>query len=334
MKRQPLADKAAKFLASLTGDLTTLLSLRELAEGALEALAKEAGFTCCVIGVLGDHNPDTLTVVGASGPARSVRGAELRRGNGLPWSVLEDGLSIYIPDIDSEPSALRFDDLYHSGLYAPLVTRERPIGVLMAYRRRVNAFSTVELDLFATVAKHLASACEVARVCERHRTLAATDPLTSLMNRRALSIEFQNEMNRSRRTGQPMTVAMLDLDKFKVINDSQGHLAGDLALTRVAETLRQRLRSCDRVARWGGDEFVLLLPGVTAARAGEILQRVRRIEMPWDGEPESAALTVSWGLASWPADAESLDGLVQTADTRLSTMKKLERIGRTPVGVA
>lgn len=334
MKRQPLPDKAAKFLASLAGDLTTLLSVPELADGALEALAKEAGFRCCVIGMLGDQSPDTLTVVGASGPARNARGAEFRRGSGLPWSVLEDGVSVYIPDIETEPSALRFDDRYHSGLYAPLVTRERPIGVLMAYRRPVNAFSTVELDLFATVAKHLASACEVARVCERHRTLAATDPLTSLMNRRAFSIEFQNEMNRSRRTGQPMAVALLDLDKFKVINDSQGHLAGDMALTRVAETLRQRVRSCDRVARWGGDEFVLLLPGITAARADEILERVRRIEMRWNGEPGGAVLTVSWGLASWPADAESLDGLVQTADSRLSTMKKLERMARTPVGVA
>lgn len=334
MKRQPLPDKAAKFLASLAGDLTTLLSLRDLADGALEALAKEAGFHCCVLGTLGDHNPDTLTVVGASGPARNARGAEFRRGAGLPWSVLEDGVSIYIPDIDTEPSALRFDDRYHSGLYAPLVAGERPIGVLMAYRRQVNAFSTMELDLFATVAKHLAGACEVARVCERHRALAATDPLTSLMNRRAFSIEFQNEMSRSRRTGQPMAVAMLDLDKFKVINDSQGHLAGDMALTQVAETLRQRVRSCDRIARWGGDEFVLLLPGITAARADEILERVRHIEMRWDGEPEGAMLTVSWGLASWPADAESLDELVQTADTRLSTMKKLERICRTPVGVA
>lgn len=322
------ADKSTAFLACLASDFTVLLSLPELAERALEALDAELGFDSCTIGLLDGHSPEILTFVGASGLSQEARGLRIPRGHGVDWAVLDTGRPLYVPDLAAEPRAVHLDARIRSGIYAPLCVQGRAKGVLTAHRGRPDAFSATELDLLTGAAGYLAGACEVARLSEQRRAFAVTDHLTGLMNRRAFLDQTEAEINLSHRTGRPFAVAMLDLNGFKAVNDTHGHAAGDMALIRVAEALRQSTRTYDRVVRWGGDEFVLLLPATTAAQAHELLERVGSIAVPLNDAPAGTQLTVSWGVASWPADGDSLEILMGVADARLYDMKNREKAAR------
>jgi diguanylate cyclase (GGDEF)-like protein len=306
----------------------------ERAVPLVEALDEEVGFDSCLIGVRDEDSPDVLTLIGASGRAQDFRGLTIPRRRGLPWAVLESGLPAYVPDLRTEPPVLDWDDRVRSGIYAPLAVRGRAIGVVSAHRHPVGAFTAAELNLLTNVAGYLAGACEVARRCEQHRASAATDPLTGLKNRRAFRDETEIAMDVSRRTGRPLAVAILDLDGFKAVNDVHGHAAGDMALIRVAEALRACARAYDLLVRWGGDEFVLLLPGTTASQAHQILERTPSIAVPACDPSEGARLTVSWGIASWPADGDSHEILMHVADARLFDMKRLKNVSRAPTASA
>jgi diguanylate cyclase (GGDEF)-like protein len=328
------AHKPTAFVARLATDFTVLLSLPELAECALEALDAEVGFESCTIGLRDERDPSILTLVGASGLWRRFRGLTIPREKGQHWAVLETGRPLYVPDAGTEPWVFSLGDRMHSGIYAPLSVQGRAIGVLSAHRSEVDAFSATELEVLTAVAGYLAGACEVARLSEERRAFAATDPLTGLMNRRAFLDQTETEISLSRRTGRPFAVAMLDINGFKAVNDTLGHATGDMALIRVAEALRTCTRTHDRVVRWGGDEFVLLLPATTAAQAQQLLERVGRIAVPLRDAPGSSQLTVSWGVASWPADGDSLEILMGVADARLYDMKKSEKTARAPAMLA
>lgn len=334
MTPQTKAYQPAAFLARLASDLTALLCLPALAERALEALDAEVGFDSCLIGVVDGHSPDTLTIIGASGLGRNFRGRRVPRVASLPWTVLDGGRPLCVPNMQAEPHVLNWADYVRSAIYAPLALQGRTIGVLSAHRCEVGAFTAADLEFLTAVAGYLAGACEVARLCEQHRTFASTDPLTGLKNRRAFLDEMEAEMSISRRTGRPLAVAMLDLDGFKAVNDALGHAAGDVVLVRVADALRRCTRSDDVVVRWGGDEFVLLLPGTTASQAHQLMERLPGITVPMCDEPENAQLAVSWGIASWPADGDSHEILMNVADARLFDMKKHKRLSRAPAEAA
>lgn len=334
MMHPTMAPKPAAFLARLAGDLTALLCLPDLAQRALEALDAEVGFDSCLIGVLDGQNPDVLTFVGASGHGRSFRGRKVPRVAGLPWAVLESGRPLCVPDLHAEPEVLDWADGVRSAIYAPLAVQGRAIGVLSAFRCDAGAFAAAELEYLTTVAGYLAGACEVARLCEHHRTSAATDPLTGLKNRRAFLDETATELDVSRRTGRPLAMAMLDLDGFKAVNDALGHAAGDVVLVRVAEALRRCTRSDDMVVRWGGDEFVLLLRDTTASQAHQLMERMPDISVPVRDDSENTRLAVSWGIASCPSDGDSQEILMHVADARLFDMKRHKRVARASAATA
>jgi diguanylate cyclase (GGDEF)-like protein len=147
---------------------------------------------------------------------------------------------------------------------------------------------------------------------ERLERLAHTDGLTGLPNRRAWSDALRRTLASAARTGQPVHVAMLDLDDFKAINDSHGHLAGDRLLRELAAAWQPVLRESDALARLGGDEFALLLPDCTDAEAEEIAERLREAAPPGH--------TVSAGIAAWDGD-EHADDLLERADAALYAAK-------------
>ncbi|MGR4068511.1 diguanylate cyclase [Billgrantia sp. C5P2] len=146
--------------------------------------------------------------------------------------------------------------------------------------------------------------------------LATHDPLTDIYNRRYLLELAELELRRAFRYEQPLCLMMLDVDHFKEINDVEGHLAGDEALRRVAHTILATVRECDLVGRYGGDEFIILMPETTAAGASEIAERLQRTLS------QTTPLTISIGIASLePADRFVVD-LIHRADALLLQAKR------------
>jgi diguanylate cyclase (GGDEF)-like protein len=189
---------------------------------------------------------------------------------------------------------------------------------------RVTGFIAVGWDAYVTgpaadarsvLALLAAHAALVVERTELERT-ARTDQLTALPNRRAFEDELRREMARATRMRAPLTVALLDLDGFKQLNDAAGHQAGDAALRSAADAWAHGLRSMDVLARWGGDEFAVLLPGCTLAEAHEVLDRMR-LSTP-------LGLGCSIGVTSWH-DGEPPEELVARADTALYASKRSGR---------
>lgn len=157
------------------------------------------------------------------------------------------------------------------------------------------------------------------------RHLSALDRLTGLLNRGYFESRYQAEVARARRHGHPLAVALLDLDRYKNFNDRYGHSSGDVALRVLADTLAKGLRSSDVVARYGGDEFVVLLPETTPQAAFEKLEQLRlsvaRAEFSIPRHDLTAQLTVSAGIACLPDDGTDPVELLEVADRRLFEAK-------------
>jgi two-component system, cell cycle response regulator len=172
-------------------------------------------------------------------------------------------------------------------------------------------------------------ASETVRRAQRLRYLSTHDRLTGLSNRRYLEERATIEIERARRHGRVVSVAMVDVDHFKKFNDTYGHTAGDAVLRMIASTLRESVRSSDIVARYGGEEFVLLFPEAGEVEALERLDSIRerisasRIVLPGTSAP--LQITVSGGLAMFPTDGRSIDAVIGTADTRLFEAKQAGR---------
>jgi diguanylate cyclase (GGDEF)-like protein len=168
----------------------------------------------------------------------------------------------------------------------------------------------------------------------RLRELSIRDPSTGLFNRRYLEEALSLELIRAERKQYPVGIIMADIDHFKRFNDTFGHAAGDVVLVQVANSLRSHVRSSDVSCRYGGEEFVLVLPEaslkITQIRAGQIREDIRQLSMDYDGQPLSA-VTLSLGVAVFPAHGSTMDSILKAADNALYGAK---RGGRDRVAVA
>jgi diguanylate cyclase (GGDEF)-like protein len=174
-------------------------------------------------------------------------------------------------------------------------------------------FDGVPATLFSTF-----DLTERKRGEERAQRLALTDPLTGLGNHRRLLDVLHAEIERSGRTGRPFAVLLLDLDGLKSINDQYGHLAGSSALCRLGDVLRFSCRAIDTAARYGGDEFALILPETTARAAGFAAARIRqRLATDTQQPPLSATI----GVAGYPQDGVTIEALLRSADREMYGLK-------------
>jgi diguanylate cyclase (GGDEF)-like protein len=181
----------------------------------------------------------------------------------------------------------------------------------------VNAISYIVL-LGATLLDN-------ARLFRQVRTLAISDSLTGLANYRHLIDVLQSELERSGRTNRPFSVLLMDLDGLKKINDRHGHVIGSRALCRVATILRLNSRSIDTAARYGGDEFALVLPETTLSAAQQVVDRVRNC---LEDDEESPPLSISIGIATFPKSGVTVQQLLEYADRALYAMKEQSKRGR------
>src|SRR5271168_5340191 len=186
-------------------------------------------------------------------------------------------------------------------------SRESLNASLLLLQAFIAIMAITTLALAAEVTEH-------GRADERVRQLAVTDPLTGLANYRRLLDALDLEIKRSERTARPFSILLLDMDGLKIINDAYGHLVGSRALCRLANTLLIHCREIDTAARYGGDEFVLVLPETELEAALQVAQRISE-RLKNDGELPK--LSVSTGAAVYPADGASLDELLSAADHAL-----------------
>jgi len=193
--------------------------------------------------------------------------------------------------------------------------------VSAAFSRQLfdGPFFLAELSkTFSYIVMLFGALLDQARLFEQVRTMAVSDPLTGLANYRRLISVLEAELDRSRRTQRPFSVVLLDMDGLKIINDHYGHLTGSRSLVRLGKILRNHSRAIDTAARYGGDEFALVLPEAGKDIASRVVSRIRE---RLAAEPEQPALSVSAGVAAFPEDGDSPEKLLGAADHALYAMK-------------
>lgn len=213
---------------------------------------------------------------------------------------------------------------------APMLAHGEAQGFLHVQRTSGDGSSIGGIaELVAAVAENVALALTNLQLREELRAQATRDPLTGLFNRRFMMETFERELVKATRDGGPVSVVMMDLDRFKAVNDDFGHEVGDAVLKEVAAVLVAQVRGSDVVCRHGGEEFVLVLPGASleraAARAGSILQGLRNLSVDTRNGSRIARITASFGVAAAPDNGWSSDGLLREADRALYRAKSLGR---------
>jgi diguanylate cyclase (GGDEF)-like protein len=191
-------------------------------------------------------------------------------------------------------------------------------------------FTQTDLDILLTLVEPCAIAIENAMLFQRTEQLTITDDLTKLFNSRYLNLYIGREIKRCKRHGIPLSVIFLDLDGFKGINDQYGHLAGSGTLAEVGAILAEVVRESDILARYGGDEFVVVLPETPPGGALVIAERLRKAieEHAFLGSQGlEARISASFGIASYPDHALTPEGLIQKADQAMYRVKERDKNG-------
>ncbi|MBA3818655.1 MAG: GGDEF domain-containing protein [Deltaproteobacteria bacterium] len=253
-------------------------------------------------------------------------------GEGVAGWVVERGEPALIADVAQDS---RFINLpanqtpIASLLCVPLLARGERVGVVTATAEGVGAFDANDLALVRFIAMTIALDIENVRL---HR-VAVTDPLTGAFNREFLMQRLPQEIEAAIDRDRSLSIAMIDVDHFKAVNDQHGHGTGDVVLAEVARRLRSAIRGGDLLVRYGGEEFLAVLPKADAGRAWEVGERMRQrvCERAFDvGDGMALLLRVSVGIAQWRM-GENMPELIERADTALYDAKDR---GRNRVEVA
>ena len=219
-----------------------------------------------------------------------------------------------------EPS----DGRLKSHISLPLINEGKVLGCTSLNSDRTNAFDAQALQFFSLITYQMASSLKHSQVFSSMKDMAIYDTLTNLYNRRYINQVLEAEFRDSSLKRQPLSIIMLDIDHFKAINDRYGHDKGDRALIHIASLLKESLRKHDIVARFGGEEFIVVLPKATMRDAVVIAERIRRsVEAtPLSVGDEKVHFTVSLGIAAIPAIwPKSKEEFIKFADTALYEAK-------------
>ena len=321
-----LANREVFTLYELAREFTSSVDLEEI----LCLFAKKVGefvpFKTCAVYLL-DEERQYATAMHVEG-ANSVEltSQRVKVGQGATGYVLKTGEKVLNadPDIDFSVSHVELTQQYSTMACLPLIEDDEMIGAVSIYSREISKYGEENIRLLETISQIAAEAIGKSLKHDEAKAHAMTDPMTGLPNARSLRIEFEKEMARASRGGTSFKLLMLDLDGFKAVNDSFGHKTGDEFLKEVSKVIRGQLRDYDFLARYGGDEFVALVPDTTAQAVIDLCTRIEHAVGEFSlkiDEDRFATVGVSLGASGYPKDGESFDQMIVAADKAMYERK-------------
>jgi len=281
-----------------------------------------------------EQRKDLVFEIAVGEGAERLKSMRLPIGEGVAGSVAATAEPLLVPDVRADPRfAARFDDasgiVTGSLLAVPLRSKGRVLGVIeLVNPRGGHPFDEVDRRTLEALADYAAIAIDNARAYERIQELTLRDEHTGLFNSRHLWRQLELEVERTARTGRPFSLVFVDLDHFKQVNDTHGHQAGSAVLLEVGELLRACIRTLDVPVRYGGDEFVVLLPETDRVQALGVAERIRAAMEEarfLRSSGLSLPLTASFGLATCPDDGDTAEKVVHAADTAMYRVKASTR---------
>jgi diguanylate cyclase (GGDEF)-like protein len=267
--------------------------------------------------------------ISEDGQLHSLERYEIQNASGITRWVLLEGQPVHVPNVGEDPryeaEADSLPGIHASAcLAAPLKVRDSTLGVLVAVNRLGEAaFEMRHLRVLSLLANHTAIAIENGKLYRRAEQLAVTDDLTQVYNYRYLKMALRREVKRAARFAQVFSVVMLDVDNLKTYNDQHGHLRGSEVLRLLAQILVREARSIDLVAKYGGDEFVIILPQTTREGACVLAERIKTaVEGSTFPRVAAGVITVSMGVATYPDSGATAGELLEAADVALYAAKQ------------
>jgi diguanylate cyclase (GGDEF)-like protein len=328
--RIPLDDLLV--LHQLARSLTSSFDLDTILRTIFEHMERFIEAELWTLLMLDPERHDLYYAIAAGGEEASLRDLRVKVGEGVAGWVVEHGETLIVPEAEDDP---RVNKVYgakprkvRSVIAMPLRGRKGTHGAIEIFNPRPEQMTDYTIAFLHILADHAAIAIENAHDVARIQQLTITDDTTGLYNVRHLYDVLGRELERSKRTELPVSLAFLDLDRFKLVNDAHGHLVGSELLARVGRRLQELSRKQDWCFRYGGDEFVILLPETGAEAAMALAMELNRALMETRFRMRNGLdlmVSASVGVATSPADGDTLHSVIGAADTRMYQVKSNER---------
>jgi len=334
-------DKPSDFLSSIAAARQEVQTLFELAQDLGNSLSLNETLSLLAMRLKRMIHYDSLAIYVLRGEklrAEYVNGENFRLfssleiplGQGLSGWVAENRKPIINGNPTVEPGYLSDETKFttmRSALSVPLIGLNGTVSVLTLYHNEKDAFTQDHLRILLAIVPKLALSIENALRFQQAQSSASTDYMTGLPNARSLFLHLDGELARCRRLNSPLIVLVCDMNGFKQINDKYGHLEGNRILHSVASKLKDSCREYDYVARMGGDEFVLVLPGLRQEELQQKIQRLKQITADAGREIFAEEIVgLSIGHAAFPEDGTDADQLLSEADRRMYIVKQKEKM--------
>jgi diguanylate cyclase (GGDEF)-like protein len=306
------------FLNSISKTAISSEDAEQMLADIVAEIQKNFRFDHIGIGIL-DYVTKDIEIRAEAGATAHAKGKRIPLGTGIVGRVARTGEKALVQNA-GEGHLLGVLPESRAVLCIPITYSEKLMGVLNVESREENAFSPQDVLIMNTLADLLATALHNAFVFQKLQQQSITDGLTGIKTRRFFWEALSSEWKRASRSGRPFSVVLIDLDKFKEVNDTLGHLEGDLVLARVGRLLEQRCRQSNVVARYGGDEFIILMPETGVEQAQALAERLR-LWLAQDAMLAEHHITGSFGVASFPGHGFSAEDIIRVADAGMYVSK-------------
>jgi diguanylate cyclase (GGDEF)-like protein/putative nucleotidyltransferase with HDIG domain len=319
-------DQETTLLNRLISIMTSSMSIQMIFEGFAQELKKVADIEWATIALIDGTELCFKVLSSTMGSVRQVDERIPLEGTATE-AVCRERQAIYEPDLKRYHRFWTGKQYLEKGIrsivYLPLSVAGTGhiIGTLVLASRKPNAYSRQQIKLLEKVALQIAAPIENAQLYARLEEKSRIDELTGLFNRRYFEERFREEISRHSRYGDVLSIFMIDLDNFKAYNDIYGHPAGDVLLNLIGSIIKNSIRNVDQAFRYGGDEFVVILPQTAKDDAYVVAERVRR-QVTEELEKKAITVTCSIGLSSCPTDGVVTDELIGAADNALYYAKR------------